>query len=735
VRNSTVLVLALLLQVQAADSVYATPALRSFIARASIENLAPPRELMGYKAVAETEFGFILRDSLGRESVGQIEQLAAQAVWDRGGQYDLHVVGYRAQSLGAPYSALTFTRMYSVPTLYGSRLAVGMNDGIPRNRSDSNFRRRIQREDSAAGRQPFRAVHPLAPDRDRYYRFTGGDTIATISSAGRSIRVVRVMADLTSDPSANFVGFRGELDFDADRHQLIRMRGRFDNVTSRKDPLFVRRTGAVAVAYVEFENAEINGRYWLPTYQRSEFQAQMNMLGDVRPVYRIVTRFRDFRLDLGDTVAANGNGDVEPSRLAPTRAKLTFASKDSVSKYGQWEDNLGSKISAVGADDFEDLAPDFWKPTGAPSVSYWPKQLEDVVRYNRVEGLFTGVASSVRFRDAAPGLTARATLGAAWEQQTLRGAVAANLRRGRWVSEARVERALAVTSDFLETFDRGLSIGPLLSSTDDYDYLDRWTAALSTTRIIRDVDRALFSVEVAAVRDRPEVARLANGLLSTGSGFRPNRNALPGDYLRGTLTLDYHPRVTSGGLTAGVGGRLEYTVASGDLDWQRLQLAIAARRYWRGLIFASHLNAGAVVGSVIPPQTLYELGGGLNLPSYENKEFGGDRAALGRGLVAYQFPILRTPRRVGRWVIPGISPGVGAGIRGGWTGVSSQAARTALLALGGDGITPLSVASGRVRATADVRLTILSGVIGFGMARPVDHQASWRPFFVWGGNF
>jgi hypothetical protein len=78
---------------------------------------------------------------------------------------------------------------------------------------------------------------------------------------------------------------------------------------------------------------------------------------------------------------------------------------------------------------------------------------------------------------------------------------------------------------------------------------------------------------------------------------------------------------------------------------------------------------------------------------------------------------------------------LGAGIHGGWAGVASTAARTGLLALGGDGITPLSSASGHVRATADVRFTVLSGAIGGGIARPVDHPDRWRPFFVWGAAF
>ncbi|HEX7937648.1 MAG TPA: hypothetical protein VF483_01580 [Gemmatimonadaceae bacterium] len=729
------LLFALLLQAQAVDSVYATPALRSFVARAAIENLAPPRELIGYRAAAETEFGFILRDSLGRESVGQIEQLAAQAQWDRGGRYDLHVVGYRAQSLGAPYSALTFTRMYTVPTLYGSRLAVGLNDNVPLSKTDSSFRRKVVHDDSVAGRTPFRAMHPLAPDRDRYYRFTGGDTVATITSAGRRIRVVRVNSDLTSDPAANFVGFKGELDFDADRFQLVRMRGRFVNVTSRKDPLFVRGTGAVAVAYVEFENAQVGGKYWLPTFQRSEFQAQMQLLGDVRPVYRIVTRFRDFTLDINDSLATLASADSTPTALPPTRAKLTFAPRDSVNGFGRWQENMGDKIGGVGSDDFNDLAPDVWKPTGAPTMSWWPKEPEDVVRYNRVEGLFTGMAGNMRFRDLVPGLTARGTIGVAWQERTARGLLSASLRRGLWITSGRVERSLAVTNDFLPPLESGLGIGPLISSVDETDYVDRRTAALSVTRIIHDVDRALLSAEVAYVGDRNEVARLTNGMLSLGVGFKPNRNALSGDYARSTVTLEIHPRVSGEGLSSGIGARVEATVAAGELSWQRVEAGLSARQYWHGFVFASHLDAGAVFGKVTPPQVLYELGGGDNLPSYKYKEFGGDRAALGRGLVAYHFPILRAPMRLGRIIIPGISPGLGAGVHGGWTGALSSAASTSLLALGGDGVTPLSAPSGRVRATVDFRVTILSGAIGAGMARPVDQSARWRPFFVWGAGF
>lgn len=718
------LVFALFLQLQSADSVYSTPALRDFIARAAVQNRAPPLSLAGYRATVESELALIIRDSLGREMVGQIEQLAARAEWERNGRYELHVVGFRSQSMGAPYSALTFTRMYTVPTLYGNRLIIGMNDFLPRSRADTVAARKRQARDTAAGRDRYRAIHPLAVDRDAFYRFSGGDTVATLYSQGRAIRLLRVEVAPVKLPTSNFGAFVGELDFDADRHQLVRMRGRLDHVTSQKDPLIVRRTGAVAIAYMEFENAEINGRYWLPAYQRSEFQAQMGLLGDVRPIYRIVSRFREYDLQAtGDTVVTLSEMDSLPR----TRSKLSFAPKDSVSRYAEWQENLGTASGRVGSEDFVDLAPDVWKTTGKPRVDYWPHRLEDVVRYNRIEGLFTGVAAEVRFRDVFPGLAARAHLGAAWEEQTLRGTVAASLARGQVIQSARVDRTLANTNDFLAALDNGLSIGPLFSGVDDSDYVDRRTATYAVTRILGSIDRALASVEVAYVRDMPEEARLRNAVFGS-KPFRPNRPATAGSYGRGSATLEWHPNVTGETLTSGIGARLMYEVASGELDWQRVEARLAMRRFWHGVVLASRVDAGVVLGSVLPPQVMYELGGSHDLPSYDYKEFGGDRAALGRGLIAYHFPVLRTPIRLAGIVLPGLSPGIGAGAQGGWAEASSPAARDALLLLG-------SSPTQRIRASADFRFTLLAGAIGAGFARPIDEQGPWKPFFVWGAAF
>jgi len=725
---------AFLIAAQAPDSVYSTPALREFVSRAAVQNRDAPLTLAGYHARVESELALILRDSLGREIVAQLEQLASQATWERTGDYELHVQGYRSQSAGAPYSALTFARMYTVPTLYGNRLVLGMNDGVAWSKRDSAAWAKRWKQDSVARRPKLRTVHPLASDREIYYRFTGGDTVATLHPRDREIHIMRVHVEPVLDLKSNFIGFRGELDFDADRHQLVRMRGRILNITARKDPLLARGAGAVAVAYIEFENAEVNGRYWLPAYQRSEFQAQMGILGDVRPVFRLQSRFRNY--DTRDTVVTltDLNTGTAVPLAPPTHARLTYASADSVSRFGGWTENLGSVTTQVTTEDFNDLAPDVWKATGSPRLDYWPRRTEDVLRFNRVEGLYTGVSTTIRFRDAAPGLRATGMLGWAWSEQTARGSAALTLNRGHWITSARAERVLESTNDFKLSFESGRSIWPLLGSADNQDYVDRWIAAGSATRVFGNVDRALLSGELAFVEDRVTARSLASAPL-TGTAYLENRGIWPGRYGRAQATLELHPRVGAMSISPGIGATLLAEAAAGQLDWQRLEARLTARQYWHGLVFASSLSGGVIFGDSMPPQSLYELGGYEHLASYSYKEFAGDRAALGTGLVAYHFPVLRRPMRIRALVVPGLSPGVGVGVQGGWTEISSDAARRAVLALGGDGITPISRATDGIRATADVRFTLLSGAIGFGLARAIDHADGWKPFFGFGLSF
>ena len=88
-------------------------------------------------------------------------------------------------------------------------------------------------------------------------------------------------------------------DLDATRHQLVRMRGYFvsiapDRSLAERD---VSLGGLEALAFVELENAEFDGAYWLPSAQRFEAQVAWTSASDSRSIFRILSRFSDHRLN------------------------------------------------------------------------------------------------------------------------------------------------------------------------------------------------------------------------------------------------------------------------------------------------------------------------------------------------------------------------------------------------------------------------------------------------------
>ncbi len=689
------------------DSTYSTPALRALVAHAAAENRAPPPGFRGYRAHVETELGLILRDTLGRENAGQIEQLASSVRWTRGGDYDMHVVGYRAQGSGVPYSALTVVRGWTEPTLYGDRLRLGAQIGgsAPRTSRDT------------ASRDTIIAVHPFAGDRDKYYRFTGGDTTAVLRTGQRVITIVVVHVKPHLTDSARLAAFEGDIQLDADRGQIVKMRGTFYVLTPRpRTSRFSRAMGLTAAAYSEFVNAEVNGKYWLPATQRNEFQAQFALLGRTRAIVRIVSTFSDYVVDdtRGGALAA-GDGN--------RRARITtWAPSDSVSRFADWQSDIGSATSSVSASDFDDLGPDQWRSTGGVLYDFMPSKPSNVLGYDRVGGLYTGIEGTVRMRSVFPGLSAGGRIGWAWTEKTMRGGAHVNLTRGTWSYGARAERVLASTNDFTRPFEpESGGLAAYLASIDEFDYVDRRRAMVSTSHVFGSFNNAFVTVELGGGQDRAELARLAHGLRETMT-FLSNRGAATGDYALGSVDVEVHPNVSGDFVDPGIGGHLHYEMGHGSLTWQRAVLSVSARQYWGPISLSAHADGGVVLGDELPPQQLFEMGGTGTLPGYSFKEFAGDRAALFRGFASYTLPFWRAPMRVWRnLILPGLSPGFAAGVSGGWTEISSEAARASVLAFGQP-----AYATNGARATAGAGFTLFGGNLHVGVARAIDRPAPWR---------
>ena len=693
----------------AANPSYSSERVRDLVARATVANHSPPPELRGYRARVETEFSISLRDTLGRERAAQIEQLSSKVAWTRDGKYDMHVVGYRSQSLGAPISTLSFVNGWTEPTLYGDRLQLGVRLGAAADPKAKNKNRGSW----------IVAVHPFSYDRDRYYKFSGGDTVVVMQTASRTIRLVRVHVTPRLGDATRLAAFEGEIDLDADRHQIVRMRGQFVVLSEKGRPTLSPIPGLVGVVYCEFVNAEIDGRFWLPAFQRT---TPIHIDCSARPG-------RDAPYRPSPTHHPPSILSPRPTRVRDD-TRTTLAPSDSVSLFGGWDAALAPQPRCK-RQDFEDVAPDIWKQTGPPRVDIAPTKTDNIFRYNRVEGLYTGLELNLRMRSAAPGLSFGGSAGWAWTERTLRGGAHIALRRYPWRTGIRAERQLQHERLHTAAQSGERWFAAMFGSVDDFDYVDRRIALASVTRVIGVSDAALVTLQAGAGSDRVEVSRLEHGLAGGGT-FKPNRGSAEGNYSLGVFEFEFHPGVSGDFVQPGVGAKLHYEIGRGGLEWQRAEVLVAGRRYLGPVALSLQGDAGAVWGDVIPPQKLFEVGGSGTLTGYDYKEFAGDRAALLRGQIDYAFPLWRMPHRLWSTLfIPGVAPGIAVGLQGGWTSLTNDAARAAVDALGPIGsTTPVSRPTDGFRATVGFGLTFFSGTVHVGVARPVDHQAPWK--FVWG---
>ena len=687
--------------VHVADTVYASPALREFVARAAEGNREVPAELHAYRALVESEVALVLHMDEGEELTSQVEQIASHVQWRRDGSVEQRIVGHRVRAYGPNVSVLTYLgRGWLMPVLYGERLQI------------------FAPEDSTAqGRKTgptYEVIHPLSAQRDAVYRFDGGDTVAVLNLPERVLHVVRIRVTPRRAPDERALLFHGDIELDADRHQIVRMRGRL--VEYHPDPgLATRLLGLAArgFAYFEVENAEHEARYWLPYRQRIELHA-VTPLTDSRAILRIASRFGDLRLE------ESRMGAAPPSD--PPSYRLTFATGDTLHRFDGWSRPPGEATAELSARDFDDVAPPELLPDGPPHLRFGVRRFSELMRYNRIEGAYTGAGAVLAFRDAAPGLELRGTSGWAWSEATLRGGVELSLRHEPWTLSLAAVRDLVHTNDFVSAFERhgGFPALLLLGGIDDFDYLDRRAAGIAITRDLAPGGETRVGLDVGWAEDRPEVRRLLSGPLAADT-LRLNRPITPGRYARARLVLEHGRSVGRFSLRPGIGARLVLEQAVGDLEWRRIETGVQLRGVRGPLTFATRLDAGVVFGDPPPLQTLYELGGTSGLPGYEYKEFAGDRAAMLRAVLRYDPRLLDAPIRIGALVLPALAPAPVVQWQAGWT-AASGAAEGAVHALG-------SRVTGGVASAVDVQLTFFGGILGIGFARPLERHGGWD--FVW----
>jgi hypothetical protein len=709
------------------DSAKATAprALRELLADASQRNVLPPA-LISFTSHVETEISVLLRREEGNEAVAAVEQVASTLKWNRTGFYDQRIVGYRAQQTGANVSMLSvFQTGWLNPVLYGNRLRV---------RSGSSRRTppgRPSTRNDVADTLP--AVHPLAVDREQYYRYSGGDTIVTVRAGDRVIPIAHVRVQPRTDITGSVVLFDGEMDLDASRGTLVRLRGYFVRVNAPRRGVIASLGDAVA--FVEYENGERNGEYWLPARQRIELQATFPGLGDGRAVVRIVSRFS--QMQVNDTVLDARTLAAADSLRALSRRRLSFTNPDSLGRYGAWQADVGVLSLGMHSDDFNDIGPDRWRSTGAPRLDYTVPRASDAFHFNRVEGVYTGTGIKWSLRDLAPGVVVRANAGWAWNEGTARGRLSVERKRGNTALEVRAGRSLDNTNDFRVPLDSGNSIGALFASQDPYDYVDRRSATMAAVRTT-GARRVLTRVEFGVADDRYRPVSYRRSPFG-GEAYRENRRLDHGRYVRTAALIEWHPDFSAEFAKPGVGARLAYERGDGTLQWQRAEIRATARQPFGPFVALARADVGAVFGARIPPQQLFELGKFQNLPGYEDKEFAGSRAAVLRASLQYTSPYFRQPIRAGRFFLPALAPGLSVGVQSGWADAATDAARSSIERLGAPldstllaSWAPVARPTDGIRASLTAGLRLFSGGVFVGATRKVDQAAPWKALITFG---
>ena len=459
------------------------------------------------------------------------------------------------------------------------------------------------------------------------------------------------------------------------------------------------------------------GRYWLPRRQRLEFQV-FTTLTETRPIMRVVSQWREMEVQARDVTPGAPRDSM---RLA--RYQLNFAPSDSMRAYDDWRRDLGVTTREVTARDFDDVAPPVLRPTGPPQFKWQARKFGDILRFNRVEGLYTGVSGTLNFRDVAPGVQLRGVVGWAWSAATLKGGLEAAMVRGPWLTSVRAERLLATTNDFSRSFEGGGGLGGLFGR-DDADWVDRRVALVGVTRELGTTHSTALRLATGWAQDvSPRVVETRGPL---GGNFRPNRPLAEGSYALTTASVEFGRNAGAEAAQGGTRTTLTYERGDGALNWQRTSVRVETRRWLGPLVFAARGDAAYVGGSVLPPQQLIEVGGVEGLPGYEYKAFAGDKAVLTRATLSYQLPLWTAPLRFGWLVLPGAAPMPSIGIYAGRTGADATTAAQ-LAALG-------YLTTQGTRATVDARLRFFGGAVSVGVSRAVDRPDRWKLLVAFGGQ-
>ena len=706
---------------QAPDTAqYSSPALRALVARAEAANAAPTPGLLAYSARYESEVAMVKLLPGRIEGASTIEQTAGQFTWVRGKGYGQHQEGYRVVTTGVPLpAAAALSKGWIVPNLAGPEYDVfGASSGAAT----------LAGIDSS-GR--FSVNSPLAPDRDLYYRFEGGDTVTMEFPVGPPQRVVRLVVwPRDSLPQATKL-FRGNLYLDPESGVVRRLRGQF--LTLGGPPLSGKaklvNSLALNAAVADIVTTEVPGAGWLPTWQLIDLEVLIPLTTESWSMVRVITTLQDADVSVQ---AAGAPAPPLPAFL-PGR---TSAPKDSLGSYRQWTKRAERAVTDFSPSDLFSVGPLPFRPVGPPELLWRGPTTLEAIRFNRVEGLYLGASGTLYLRDALPGLRVRGTAGYAIWPGLFRGGVTGTLVRGQWATNVQAMRDLDLTTKFPDPLDYNRGVRALFQA-DNYDYADRLTVGAGETWFFARRSPSYVSARVDWIKDRRTVADLSEGPL--GQAYTLNPTVIAYDYPRVQVGVNWNPEISSHFIRPGIGLHATYEAGGGDLPYQRIQAGIVLRANWKSVTFTLVGDAGTTISDNPPTQQMFLIGGSGTLPGYDYDQFGGNVGVLTRWMIQAPLPFLQSPLKIGGATIPPIAPNLSYRVYNGYTETTSAAADSSLAAVGTvvvNGVSqPFSVPSDGIVSTQEIRLSLFGTLLGFGIARPFASGADWTFTFSFAQSF
>ena len=713
--------IALLLALQQAPadtSAYATPALRALVARAADSNAVFPAR--SFRAHFESEIAVNKALPNRVEGVSSVEQYAGTLTWDaRTG--DQHNEGYRIVTTGLPLPAgYVLGTAWIVPSLYGDRFTLLSNP-------KEKVKDQGSKEDSLAARAS-NVVHPLGSDRDQYYRYANGDTVEVQTVAGQAQRVVVVNVAPRPEFSEPTRVFRGQLYLDPGTGALLRMRGQIFLIRPPSKPLtgFKKVANALVVtaSLIDFENTRIDG-VLLPTYQAADLALVLPLTTAMGTMVRMVSRLDQATIEGGGSVAL-GAGAVPPEVLR------TEAPKDSLGRYRAWEASPTDWPSRYLINDELDVGPPRGRPTGGPVLFIRAPTTYQFFRFNRVEGLYTGVAGTLFLRDAFPGLALRAGVGYGWWDQEVKGGLDATWMKRRWFTELTGRHELAIVTKFRDPLDYAMGTRPLFAQ-DLYDYADRLYGQVGGGYGLEKHRNGVIRADFAVVTDKATPPELSQGPL--GQDYYGNPVVDPGTYFRSRVSLIWREDISSHFARPGIGAQMYAENGQGDFEYTSVNARLVGRANRSGLLLTFVGYGGvATAPTALPTQQLFLIGGDFTLPGYDFDQFGGSRALLLTGSIGYVLPFLKQPIPVSKKLaLPAINPNINLIGYVGWTG-ASDIGQAALDRLGtrvnsDNQVVPYSVTTNGAKGSIQLKLGLFGNFLGFGVARTLDADGQWAFVF------